>query len=64
MDGEPRDLLAGGAIGHRPLLTLGALLITVGVQFLFLGLVSEMITSQHAEGRRRAAVERNVREVL
>ena len=56
--------LAGGAIGHRPLLTLGALLITVGVQFLFLGLVSEMITSQHAEGRRRAAVERNVREVL
>jgi glycosyltransferase involved in cell wall biosynthesis len=57
--------LAGGAIGHRPLLTLGALLITVGIQFLFLGLVSEMLTSQHAERRRgRSSVERNVREVL
>ena len=56
--------LAGGAIGHRPLLTLGALLITVGMQFLFLGLVSEMITSQHAERGRREAVERNVRAVL
>jgi glycosyltransferase involved in cell wall biosynthesis len=57
--------LAGGAIGHRPLLTLGALLITVGMQFVFLGLVSEMITSHDAERRRgRSAVERNVREVL
>jgi glycosyltransferase involved in cell wall biosynthesis len=57
--------LTGAAIGHRPLLTLGALLIIVGIQFLFFGLVSEMLTSQHAErGRGRSSVERNVREVL
>ena len=57
--------LTGAAIGQRPLLTLGALLIIVGIQFLFFGLVSEMLTSQHAErGRARSSVERNVREVL
>lgn len=39
----------GGAIGHRPLLTLGVLLVVVGMQFLSLGLLSELVTTQHAE---------------
>ncbi|HEY7380091.1 MAG TPA: glycosyltransferase family 2 protein [Gaiella sp.] len=41
--------IAGEAIGHRPLLTLGVLLLVVGVQFLSLGLLSELITSHHEE---------------
>ena len=41
--------VAGQAIGHRPLLTLGVLLVVVGIQFLSLGLLSELITSQHEE---------------
>ena len=40
---------AGHAIGHRPLLTLGVLLVVVGMQFLSLGLLSELITSHHEE---------------
>lgn len=46
--------LSGEAIGHRPLLTLGVLLVVVGIQFLSLGLLSELITSHHEErlGRR------------
>jgi dolichol-phosphate mannosyltransferase len=47
----------GEAIGHRPLLVLGVLLVVVGLQFFSLGLISEMITSQHEEraaGRERA----------
>lgn len=55
----------GEAIGHRPLLTLGVLLVVVGMQFLSLGLLSELITSHHeerlAEGARRAPL---VDEVL
>jgi dolichol-phosphate mannosyltransferase len=39
----------GEAIGQRPLLILGVLLVVVGIQFLSLGLIGEMITSQHAE---------------
>jgi glycosyltransferase involved in cell wall biosynthesis len=39
----------GHAIGHRPLLTLGVLLVVVGMQFLSLGLLSELLTSQHEE---------------
>jgi glycosyltransferase involved in cell wall biosynthesis len=57
--------IGGGAIGHRPLLTLGVLLIVVGIQFLSLGLISELITSQHEE--RMAERERTdftVEEVL
>ena len=34
--------LTGEAIGQRPLLTLGVLLVVVGVQLLSLGLVSEL----------------------
>ena len=41
--------LAGHAIGHRPLLTLGVLFVVVGMQFLTLGLMSELITSHHEE---------------
>jgi glycosyltransferase involved in cell wall biosynthesis len=41
--------LGGAAIGHRPLLTLGVLLVVVGMQFLSLGLLSELITSHHEE---------------
>ena len=39
----------GQAIGHRPLLTLGVLLVVVGLQFFSLGLLSEMVTSHHEE---------------
>jgi glycosyltransferase involved in cell wall biosynthesis len=39
----------GHAIGQRPLLTLGVLLVVVGLQFFSLGLIGEMILSQHEE---------------
>ena len=39
----------GEGIGHRPLLTLGVLLMVVGLQLVSLGLLSELITSQHEE---------------
>ena len=55
----------GQAIGQRPLLILGVLLVVVGMQFLSLGLIGEMITSQHAErthGREQA--ESLVEDVL
>jgi glycosyltransferase involved in cell wall biosynthesis len=39
----------GHAIGQRPLLTLGVLLVVVGMQFLSLGLISELITTHHEE---------------
>ena len=57
--------LLGHAIGERPLLTLGVLLVVVGLQFFSLGLISEMLTSQHEEtigGREQA--ELHVDEVL
>ena len=50
--------LLGHAIGQRPLLLLGVLLVVVGIQLLSLGLLSEMITGQHEErtlGTDRAA---------
>jgi len=55
----------GHAIGGRPLLTLGVLLVVVGLQFFSLGLISELITSHHEE--RTAARERaelHVDEIL
>jgi glycosyltransferase involved in cell wall biosynthesis len=57
--------LSGEAIGHRPLLTLGVLLVVVGMQFLSLGLISELITSHHEErsGVGRSA-EQHVDEIL
>jgi glycosyltransferase involved in cell wall biosynthesis len=41
--------IGGAGIGHRPLLTLGVLLVVVGIQLVSLGLLSELITSQHEE---------------
>jgi glycosyltransferase involved in cell wall biosynthesis len=55
--------LTGEAIGHRPLLTLGVLLVVVGLQFFSLGLLSELITSHHQE-RTGAVDDLHVDEVL
>jgi glycosyltransferase involved in cell wall biosynthesis len=55
--------LTGEAIGHRPLLTLGVLLVVVGLQFFSLGLLSELITSHHEE-RSGPAADLHVDEVL
>src|ERR687896_11672 len=55
--------LTGEAIGHRPLLTLGVLLVVVGLQFFSLGLLSELITSHHEE-RSGLAEDLHVDEVL
>jgi glycosyltransferase involved in cell wall biosynthesis len=41
--------LWGEAIGHRPLLTLGVLLVVVGIQLVSLGLLSELVTSHNEE---------------
>ena len=57
--------LLGNAIGHRPLLLLGVLLLVIGLQFFSLGLISEMITSHHEErARERDRAELLVDEVL
>ena len=53
--------LAGEAIGQRPLLILGVLLVVVGIQLLSLGLLSELITSHHEE--RSGAPDRAARFV-
>ena len=50
----------GHAIGQRPLLLLGVLLVVIGMQFFSLGLISEMITSHHEE----RAQERDRAELL
>jgi glycosyltransferase involved in cell wall biosynthesis len=50
----------GHAIGQRPLLLLGVLLVVIGMQFFSLGLISEMITSHHEE----RAGERDRAELL
>jgi glycosyltransferase involved in cell wall biosynthesis len=56
---------AGHAIGHRPLLTLGVLLVVVGMQFLSLGLIGEMITTHHEErATERDRAELHVDEIL
>jgi glycosyltransferase involved in cell wall biosynthesis len=55
----------GHAIGQRPLLMLGVLLVVIGMQFFSLGLISEMITSHHEERvRERDRAEQVVDEVL
>jgi glycosyltransferase involved in cell wall biosynthesis len=56
--------LAGQAIGNRPLLTLGVLLVVVGLQFLSLGLLSELITSHHEERSGDRAADLHVDEIL
>jgi glycosyltransferase involved in cell wall biosynthesis len=55
----------GEAIGHRPLLLLGVLLVVVGLQFFSLGLLSEMVTSQHEERTGTRELEsQHVEEIL
>ena len=54
----------GEAIGHRPLLTLGVLLVVVGLQFFSLGLLSEMVTSHHQERSGVGERSEQVEEVL
>ena len=57
--------LDGHAIGKRPLLILGVLLVVVGLQFFSLGLISELITSQHEErAGPRERTELHVDEIL
>jgi glycosyltransferase involved in cell wall biosynthesis len=56
---------SGEAIGHRPLLLLGVLLVVVGMQFFSLGLLSEMVTSQHEERASARELEtHHVEEIL
>jgi hypothetical protein len=54
----------GEAIGHRPLLTLGVLLVVVGIQLVSLGLLSELITSHHEERAGERDRARLVDEIL
>ena len=55
----------GHGIGTRPLLTLGVLLVVVGIQLVSLGLISELVTSQHEERMdERERIEQFVEAVL
>ena len=54
----------GEAIGNRPLLILGVLLVVVGMQLFSLGLLSELITSHHAERAREEERAPYVEEIL
>jgi dolichol-phosphate mannosyltransferase len=57
--------LGGSAIGERPMLLLGILLVVVGVQLLSLGLIGEMVTSHHEEkSAARDTARSYVRDVL
>jgi glycosyltransferase involved in cell wall biosynthesis len=59
------DKLLGHAIGQRPLLILGVLLVVVGLQVFSLGLITELITSHHEERiTERERAEAMVDEVL
>ena len=55
----------GQGIGGRPLFFLGVLLMVVGIQLVSLGLLSELITSQHEERiDERERIERMVEDVV
>jgi hypothetical protein len=56
--------IGGAGIGGRPLLLLGVLLVVVGIQFLSLGLIGEMLTSHHEEKTAREGRPAYVRDVL
>jgi len=59
------DKIEGAGIGGRPLLLLGVLLVVVGVQFLSLGLIGEMLTGHHEEKLQASgAGPAHVRDVL
>jgi dolichol-phosphate mannosyltransferase len=57
--------IGGARIGDRPLLLLGVLLVVVGIQFLSLGLLGEMLTSHHQEKVQAGRTGRaHVRDIL
>ena len=57
--------LWGQGIGGRPLFFLGVLLMVVGIQLVSLGLLSELITSQHEERiDERERIDRMVEDVV
>jgi glycosyltransferase involved in cell wall biosynthesis len=59
------DKAMGHAIGGRPLLILGVLLVVVGIQVFSLGLITELITSHHEERTsERERAEALVEEIL
>jgi dolichol-phosphate mannosyltransferase len=59
------DKIGGAGIGGRPLLLLGVLFVVVGVQFLSLGLIGEMLTGHHEERLQATRTGRpQVRDVL
>lgn len=43
--------LRGGAIGHRPLLLMGVLLVVTGIQLFSIGLLGELARRVHEEER-------------
>lgn len=49
----------GHPIGHRPLLTLGVLLMTIGAQFFLTGLLAELLT--HATPRQDYSIRQHLR---
>jgi glycosyltransferase involved in cell wall biosynthesis len=44
---------SGQAIGHRPLLLLGILLVIIGIQLIGMGLLGEMLVSSYHEGQKK-----------
>jgi dolichol-phosphate mannosyltransferase len=58
------DKIGGAGIGGRPLLLLGVLLVVVGIQFLSLGLIGEMLTSHNEEKAQARSGRVHVRDVL
>lgn len=54
------EWLGGLAIGHRPLLTLGVLLVIVGIQFMLFGMMAELIVSQRAREQARAIIAEEI----
>ena len=45
--------VAGQAIGHRPLLLLGILLVIIGIQLIGMGLLGEMLVSSYHESEKK-----------
>jgi dolichol-phosphate mannosyltransferase len=59
------DKFLGHAIGKRPLLLLGVLLVVVGIQLFSLGLISELVTAQHEQRTaEREHADLHVEEIL
>jgi hypothetical protein len=58
------EKIAGHAIGNRPLLALGVLLIVAGIQLFTLGLVGEMITATRQDVRAARASSQLVERTI